>query len=497
MLGLGLSIPQLAARGLRISDLAAAIRALFAAGEQGVWYDPSDLTTLYQDAAGTIPVTAVEQPVGLILDKSRGLTLGPELVANGDFSNGTTGWTGNSAVLSILNGALVVTPVSDNGTAYQAITTVVGKTYVITTTLVVNNGVPLLGWGNTTAFAGGGQINLTAYQNGSAVRFQFIATATTTYIGYACNPVYGTNSYDNISVRELPGNHATQTTSPSRPVLSARVNLLTATETLATQTVTTRATTQTLRFEGAGTVTLSGTATGTYSAGSHSVTTTAGNLTLTVSGTVTKADLRAANMGVGLPAYQRVNTATDYDTAGFPHYPRFDGIDDFLVTNSINFTATDKITVFAGVRKLSDAVTAVAEQYNSSDQSWTLLSNQYELRAGSFGPSGNGTFGNAGSLLASPATTVQAVSYSANGVLASDFIAARVNGISKTYYPDVFNPASGKVFSNYPLYIGRRGGTLLPFNGHLYGLIVRGAQSTDQQIIDAETYINSKTKAYA
>lgn len=44
--------------------------SLFAAGEPGVWYDPSDLSTLYQDAAGTTPVTAVEQPVGRILDKS-------------------------------------------------------------------------------------------------------------------------------------------------------------------------------------------------------------------------------------------------------------------------------------------------------------------------------------------------------------------------------------------------------------------------------------------
>ena len=44
--------------------------SLFANGEQGVWYDPSDLSTLFQDAAGTVPVTAVGQPVGKILDKS-------------------------------------------------------------------------------------------------------------------------------------------------------------------------------------------------------------------------------------------------------------------------------------------------------------------------------------------------------------------------------------------------------------------------------------------
>ena len=43
---------------------------LFAAGEVGAWYDPSDLTTLFQDAAGTVPVTTAGQPVARINDKS-------------------------------------------------------------------------------------------------------------------------------------------------------------------------------------------------------------------------------------------------------------------------------------------------------------------------------------------------------------------------------------------------------------------------------------------
>ena len=42
----------------------------FANGDQGFFYDPSDLSTMFQDAAGTIPVTAAGQPIGLIRDKS-------------------------------------------------------------------------------------------------------------------------------------------------------------------------------------------------------------------------------------------------------------------------------------------------------------------------------------------------------------------------------------------------------------------------------------------
>jgi D-alanyl-D-alanine carboxypeptidase len=43
---------------------------LFTDGVSGAWLDPSDMSTLYQDAAGTTPVTAADQPVGRIEDKS-------------------------------------------------------------------------------------------------------------------------------------------------------------------------------------------------------------------------------------------------------------------------------------------------------------------------------------------------------------------------------------------------------------------------------------------
>jgi lysophospholipase L1-like esterase len=42
----------------------------FSGGEQGGWYDPSDLSTLFQDAAGTTPVTAAGQTVKRWNDKS-------------------------------------------------------------------------------------------------------------------------------------------------------------------------------------------------------------------------------------------------------------------------------------------------------------------------------------------------------------------------------------------------------------------------------------------
>lgn len=57
-------------------------RHLFINGEQGAWYDPSDLSTLFQDAEGTIPVTDHGDPVGLMLDKSgNGLSVSQSVAA--------------------------------------------------------------------------------------------------------------------------------------------------------------------------------------------------------------------------------------------------------------------------------------------------------------------------------------------------------------------------------------------------------------------------------
>lgn len=45
-------------------------KELFKGGKQGVWYDPSDKSTLFQDVAGTVPVTKDGDPVALMRDKS-------------------------------------------------------------------------------------------------------------------------------------------------------------------------------------------------------------------------------------------------------------------------------------------------------------------------------------------------------------------------------------------------------------------------------------------
>ena len=199
------------------------IQKLFENGEQGFFYDPNDLSTMFQDAAGTVPVTAVGQTIGLALDKSKGLALGNELVTNGDFGTSTTGWSANNATIKVQSGQLKVTAtINWDGRAQQIITglttgrfyTVTGNFQPISACRVRVNSVVA----NTACSSGN------SYQNFTLV---FLATSSsaTVALELASSTSWMPQGYfayfDNISVKELAGNHAYQTTSSMRPLLVA------------------------------------------------------------------------------------------------------------------------------------------------------------------------------------------------------------------------------------------------------------------------------------
>lgn len=217
----------------------------FTAGEQGVWYDPSDLSTLFQDAAGTTPVTAAGQPVGLMLDKSKGLVLGPEKFLYGDGS--ATGWTYpgvNGGSVSSSGGELVLT----SGNPLTAVTDklcyaplsglTAGAWYKVTgglRNISDASGAMLSITSSATAGDTIGTFVSTSSASLTPVALSFKATAATMYVRLIAGNGNGSAqvSCDNISVRELPGNHASQPTASKRPVLSSRVNLVTQSESLA------------------------------------------------------------------------------------------------------------------------------------------------------------------------------------------------------------------------------------------------------------------------
>lgn len=259
--------------------------------------------TLYQDPAGTIPVTGPAQTVGLALDKSKGLVLGSEAVVNGGFATDTdwtkgSGWTISGGVASC-DGSVQFSQLS------QPNVTPLSKYFKVSFTLV-SKGASVT---NLRVVLGGafvGQVDVTSAGTYSGVFFNSGGSLT-----FALQTQAGTGaafavSIDNISVKELPGNHATQATLASRPTygivpLGGRRNLLLNTDTLATQNVTVTAVSHVLSFTGTGTITLSGVSTagplvgtGVNDRVSLTFTPTAGTLTLTVSGSVKFAQLERA-----------------------------------------------------------------------------------------------------------------------------------------------------------------------------------------------------------
>ena len=186
--------------------------------------------TLYQDSNGVTPCTAAGDPVGLIIDQSRGGlgALGSELVTNGDFSDGTTGWSvwNANAQMSVSNGQMTIAqPVGGNQVGVGpsvGYTTVVGRTYIVSLDLIsISNG----GFGPQLRIGSfNGSVDNTSFFLNSGLGRQsgvFRANATTTFVNVATQSTAGnTVTFDNISVREVPGNHAYQTTSASRPTLA-------------------------------------------------------------------------------------------------------------------------------------------------------------------------------------------------------------------------------------------------------------------------------------
>lgn len=138
---------------------------------------------------------------------------GPELVTNGDFSQGTTGWTlaasFNAGTLSVSNGQLLGVASSTTGLRSSSpITVTLGKTYTISGRLAGT------GSGVTFRVSTAASLGSATYQSATITTQQdvsstFVATATTMYVGVAMATTCSVNdtfTIDNISVQEVTFN---------------------------------------------------------------------------------------------------------------------------------------------------------------------------------------------------------------------------------------------------------------------------------------------------
>jgi hypothetical protein len=187
------------------------IKNLFTNNEQGFFYDPDDLSTMFQDAAGTIPVTAVGQPVGLILDKSKGL-LRTEKMVNPSFDSDTAWLKGANVTIS--NGSAILNVASGNPVLRQNVGLTAGKWYEVTVDVTeVTSGSSVFG-----IYGTGGRDAI--FNISSAGIYKTVTRArsdATGLIGFSATST--SMKVSSASVKELAGNHAYQTTSAARPIL--------------------------------------------------------------------------------------------------------------------------------------------------------------------------------------------------------------------------------------------------------------------------------------
>ena len=194
-------------------------RELFAR-MQGAWFKPR-LGSMWQENTGVTATTSGGQTIGLLLDQSQQAQLGTTQVANGDFSDGTTtGWFDalNSPTIANVNSRLRIT--SDSATSKYTgynLSVTAGSVYEISVGYYINVDFTLIALGNT----GVNDLFQSApiYSGSGTYIFRYVATATRTI--KLCLRVAGTgyNEFDNISVRQILGNHASQATAANRPTL--------------------------------------------------------------------------------------------------------------------------------------------------------------------------------------------------------------------------------------------------------------------------------------
>ena len=533
---------------------------LFASGEPGGWYD-IDPAYLYQDSAGTTPVTAPGQTVGMVLDRSKGLVLGPEL-GDGTIDNVSNWVVFGSNTIAQDGDGVAITFVNNAAGAYQFLRAasglntdlIVGKWYRVTGQAKVNSGSA------NVAVVNASTLTSAAITSTSFVDFTiyFLCdNATTNYIAAAKLSAGETITIRALSVKELPGNHLTQSTLSNRAIygiepFGGRRNLLTYTEQFdnaawpkTNATITANAA---VAPDGTTTAdTLTATANGGYIAGNWSssasgdkinsiwikrrtgtgavylyrpdgagfatinptsdwvryssatITGTAINLIVQLQTNGDQIDIWGAQGEVSstATAYQRVTDQWNVTEAGKTSvgYLQFDGSDDWLVSPTIT-PGIDKAQVFAGVRKLSDAVVGMVVEASTN-----IGSNNGAVAI--YAPTSNVTAtyqwltkGTGLSAAPSPANYASPITNVLTGIgdIAADTAILRANGVQAA--TSTTDQGTGNYLA-YPLYVGRRGGITLAYNGRIYSLIVRfGANLDAATITQTENWVAGKTGIY-
>ncbi len=158
-------------------------------------------------------------------------------------------------------------------------------------------------------------------------------------------------------------------------------------------------------------------------------------------------------------------------------------------SSTVDFTGTDEVSLCIGIRKSSDAAagTVVELSADASANAGAFILRAPRTATSDFGWFSKGTLlgDNAIPGYAAPISAV----VTALGKISTDNGNARVNGVLDT---DTDDQGTGN-YGNYTLYVGRRGGTTLPFNGNIYSLVIRNRLLTAAEVANIERYTAAKT----
>lgn len=420
---------------------------LFGASDTGVFLDPSVLASLYQDSAGTVPVTAPGQPVGRVLDQSGRANHATQSIsaARPTYARHPAGGKRQLWTNTDFAGAVSGTP----GTAPTGWT-----------------------WGLT---GGSSAVSADAGGNGSAITIttntnrQYLTNATT--IPVAANAVLVASVRCDVlsgSVQALQVFLFVGV--PAGSVVSYRVNgvvvagtsFLPITNNVLVEVILTNGAT-------AGAVTNNRLGLGVT-----------GNATGSIRFYRPQIELNTATN------YQKATSIYDVTEAGFADtwYLSFDGVDDGMVTPTVIWGA-DEVTIVAAIRKASDAAEGwIAHSGVVGDNgSW-----QIGMPGGGSDKAFMISRGTVQAAAATSSATYAApisMVVTASGDVSGDMVNLRLNGTQ------VGNVVTDQGTGNYldrPVYIGRRLGTNLPFNGDIYALLVINRLLTPAELASAERW---------
>jgi hypothetical protein len=496
---------------------------LFAAGELGFWLDPSDITTLFQNSAGTTPVTAAGQPVGYIADKSgRGNHFTQATAADRPIYQVDANGKGYLAFSAGIESLVKVNPTISGDKmsiwlgVYKQSDAAIGtilessadpNANPLTISIVGPTGAPAnspdYGFrtrGNGAALCAGNgpdtfpnsrfDVLQCSLNNGGAtdplkvigringVQQTLAFTGTGGTGNYASLPFWigARNGASNPFIGRIYGVICRFTASTAQQIsdnetwMAAKMGLPLAIASLFALNEL-----------------------GAWYDPSDKTTLfqdTAGTTPVTASGQTVARINDKSGRGLNLTQTTAASRPTYIEAAGLKSL-LFDGVDDFMITASTNFSAGGGIiNLWTGLYTDTNAgvglVAELSATSSGNNGTWAIQSPPGDLDG--FYWRSKGTVDVVLDVDGYPVLATHVLH--GQGGISSDFSAIRVDGVQALQ--SLADQGTGN-HGTYPVYVGRRGGTTFPFKGNIYGLVWRHAACTPQQVIDVEQVLAAKS----